>query len=251
MVAVPGPHVDDLLTMSWRDALFAHWRVDRDPLEALLPAGLAPATHDGAAWAGVVCFEMADLRPRGSPVGLGFGEVNLRTYVEGADGGRGVYFLSLDADDELGVGVARAAYDLPYYRARIDVSRDGDAVTVRSRRVHAGEPPASLDVTYRPTDGSAAPASSGTLAAFLVENYRFYLPDDRLGRIAHEPWRLRDAAVDLRGESLFAAAGLPRPDDDPVVHYSPGSSVTAGGVERVTPAAGPDGGSAATDGGRR
>jgi len=240
--------VDDLLTMSWRDALFAHWRVDRERLDARLPDGLAPATHDGAAWVGIVCFEMADLRPRGSPVGLGFGEVNLRTYVEGRDGGHGVHFLSLDADDELGVGVARAAYDLPYYRARVDVSRDGDEVTVRSRRVHGGEPPACLDVTYRPTGGPAAPAEPGSLAAFLVENYRFYLPGDRVGRIAHEPWRLRDAAVDLRGESLFAAAGLARPDDDPVVGYSPGSSVTAGGVERVT-AAGD--GAVATDGGRR
>jgi uncharacterized protein YqjF (DUF2071 family) len=242
--------VDDLLTMSWRDALFAHWRVDRDRLAARLPAGLAPATHDGAAWVGIVCFEMADLRPRGSPVGLGFGEVNLRTYVEGGDGGRGVYFLSLDADDELGVGVARAAYDLPYYRARIGVSRDDEAVTVRSSRVHAGEPPASLDVTYRPTGGPAEPASPGSLAAFLVENYRFYLPGDRVGRIAHDPWRLRGAAVDLRGESLFAAAGLSRPDEDPVVHYSPGSSVTAGGVERVASAV-PGDGSAVTDGGQR
>jgi uncharacterized protein YqjF (DUF2071 family) len=229
--------VDDLLTMSWRDALFAHWRVDPATLDGLLPAGLDPATRDDAAWVGVVVFEMADIRPRGSPVGLGFGEVNLRTYVDGPDGGRGVYFLSLDADDEVGVGVARAAYDLPYYRARVDLSRDGGAVTVRSRRVHAGAPPAGLDVTYRPTGGEATPADPGSLGAFLTEHYRFYLPGDRVGRIAHDPWRLTDAALDLRGESLFAAAGLERPAHDPVVHHSPGSEVTAGRVETLDTAA--------------
>jgi hypothetical protein len=219
--------------MSWRDALFAHWQVAPREVAALLPPGLDPATRDGTAWVGVVTFEMADIRPRGSPVGLGFGEVNLRTYVEGPDGGRGVYFLSLDADDELGVGVARAAYDLPYYRARVDLSRDGEAVTVRSSRVHGGAAPAALDVTYRPTGGEATPADPGSLGAFLTEHYRFYLPDDRVGGIAHDPWRLTDAAVALRRESLFAAAGLERPGVDPVVHYSPGSEVTAGRVERV------------------
>ena len=226
--------------MSWRDALFAHWPVGPDAVDAVLPAELTPATRAGEAWIGVVAFEMADIRPRGSPVGRGFGEVNLRTYVEGPDGGHGVYFLSLDADDEAGVAVARSAYDLPYYRARIDVSRDGDAVTVRSHRVHGGAQPANLDVTYQPTGGAAAPADPGSLAASLVEHYVFYLPGGRLGRIAHDPWRLRDAAVDLRRESLFAAAGLDRPDRDPVVHYSPGAEVRAGGVERTGATPGDD-----------
>ncbi|MFB6168062.1 MAG: YqjF family protein [Haloferacaceae archaeon] len=247
--------------MSWRDALFAHWRVAPRAVAELLPPGLDPATRDGAAWVGVVTFEMADIRPRGSPVGLGFGEVNLRTYVEGPDGGRGVYFLSLDADDEVGVGVARAAYDLPYYRARIDVSRDGETVTVRSSRVHGGAAPATLDVSYRPAGGEATPADPGSLGGFLTERYRFYLPGDRAGAIAHDPWRLTDATIDLRRESLFAAAGLERPETDPVLHYSPGSEVTAGGVDRIE-ASGDDAGDdlrvtvdpdreRATDGGQR
>ena len=233
MPAEPVTSVNDLLTMTWRDALFAHWRVDPGALECVLPPGLDPTTRDGAAYVGVVVFEMADIRPRGSPVGLGFGEVNLRTYVEGPDGGRGVYFLSLDADDEVGVGVARAAYELPYYRARIDLSRDGEAVTVHSQRVHGGAPPAALDLTYRPAGGTPAPADPGSLAAALVEHYRFYLPAGRVGRIAHEPWALQPGALDLRRESLFAAAGLDRPDTEPLVHYSPGAEVTANRVERV------------------
>ncbi|MEF8818322.1 MAG: DUF2071 domain-containing protein [Haloferacaceae archaeon] len=233
MSADPSALVRDLLTMSWRDALFAHWRVERGGLAERLPPGLEPATRDGAVWVGIVVFEMADIRPRGSPVGRGFGEVNLRTYVEGSDGGSGVYFLSLDADDEVGVGVARAAYDLPYYRARVDLSRDGDRVTVQSSRVHGGAPAAALDATYRPTGGEATPADPGSLGAFLTEHYRFYLPDDRVGQIAHDPWELTGAELDLRRESLFAAAGLERPETDPVLHYSPGSEVTAGGVERV------------------
>jgi hypothetical protein len=39
--------------------------------------------------------------------------------------------------------------------------------------------------------------------------------------------------MDVRSNTLFAAAGLDRPPGDPLVHYSSGAAVTAGPVGPV------------------
>ena len=223
-----------LLGMTWRDVLFAHWPLDTETVARRLPASLAPATHDGRAWVGIVAFEMDGIGPRGLPVRRRFGEVNLRTYVTGPGGDRGVRFLSLDAADRAAVTVARATYDLPYYAAEIGIERADGAVAVRSRRVHGGAPSAALDATWRPTGPGSTP-EAGTRAGFLTRHGLFYTGDDRLrrGEIDHPPWTIRPAAFSLRRESLFAAAGLDRPATDPVVHVSPGTEVTAGAPSPV------------------
>jgi uncharacterized protein YqjF (DUF2071 family) len=225
----------DLLEMRWRDALFAHWRVDPAVVAARLPEGLDVATYDGEAWLGVVGFEMTDIRPRGAPVGLSFPELNLRTYVRGpGDDDHAVYFFSLDADDPLGVLVARGLFRLPYYRAEIRLTRDADgAVTLRSRRT-SDAPAARFDGTYRPTGEQFVP-QEGTLEAFLTENYRFYTGTGTLyyGDISHPPWPLMDATLDIESNTLFAANGFEAPAGDPLVHYSPGVRVTADRIRRT------------------
>jgi hypothetical protein len=48
----------------------------------------------------------------------------------------------------------------------------------------------------------------------------------RLGRmlvevpVEHEPWPLRDASLEALDESLIAAAGLPPPSVQPLVHFA-------------------------------
>jgi hypothetical protein len=219
--------------MRWRDALFAHWAVDPAVVERQLPDGLSVATHRGDAYLGVVPFEMTSIRPRGSPVGVSFPELNLRTYVE-RDGERGVHFFSLDADDRLGVALARRLFELPYYRAEMRVERRGDAVRLTSRRTHSDAPPARFDATYRPT-GPAERPEPGSLAAFLTENYQFFADGDRLycGRIHHDPWSLQPATVEIEANSLFEAAGFDRPTGAPIVHYAAGADVTAGPIRPV------------------
>jgi len=231
------------LEMTWRDGLFAHWPVDPAVVAAALPDGLSVATHDGDAYLGVVPFVMDDIRPRGVPTGLSFPELNLRTYVEGPNG-PGVYFHSLDADDRLGVAVARGLFRLPYYRAETDVRRggadatDGDDRSVRfaSRRVHRGVPHARFDATYSPA-GEAFTPEPGSLPAFLLENYRFYTAGSGgrlyVGEIDHEPWTLRPATADVRANTLFAANGFDRPDGDPILHYAEPIDVTADRIRRV------------------
>ena len=217
--------------MRWDDVVFAHWRVPPATVSAQLPDEVDVATYDGDAWLGVVGFVMSEIRPRGVPVGRSFPELNLRTYVTGPDGGRGVYFFSLDAADRLGVSVARGAFRLPYYRAEMRHTRDDGTMTLRSRRTHADAPPARFDASYRQT-GSAGPPDPGSLEAFLTENYRFYTQGGRLyaGDIDHEPWPLAPATATIRSNTLFSAGGFDAPTSEPVVHYSPGIDVTAGGL---------------------
>ena len=225
----------DLLRMRWDDVVFAHWPVDPETVAATLPAELDVATHAGNAWLGVVGFVMSEIRPRGAPLARSFPELNLRTYVTGPGSeGRGVYFFSLDAADRLGVSIARRAFRLPYFRAEMRHTRDDGAMTLRSRRTHADAPAARFDASYRPTGDEFTP-EPGTLEAFLTENYRFYTRGARVyaGDIAHDPWRLAEATATVRSNTLWSANGFESPGSDPLVHYSPGIDVTAGGLDVV------------------
>jgi uncharacterized protein YqjF (DUF2071 family) len=224
-----------LISMRWDDVLFAHWPVDPDVVAPTLPDGLDVDTHDGDAYLGVVGFRMRSIRPRGVPVGLSFPELNLRTYVQSASG-PGVYFYNLDAADPIGVTLARRLFQLPYYRAEMQVEDRTDGIRFRSRRTHRGVSGARFDATYRAT-GSAEPVAPDSLDAFLTERYRFYTESDggRLyrGEIEHPPWELSDATLTVRENTLFEANGFERPEGDPRVRYSPGSDVTAGLIQRV------------------
>ncbi|MFC7175574.1 YqjF family protein [Halosegnis marinus] len=223
-----------VLSMVWRDALFAHWPVEPSLVAERLPDRLSVDTHDGEAYLGVVPFVMEDISPRGVPFGLSFGEINLRTYVRGPDGTPGIYFFNLDADDRLGVFVAWSLFELPYYRAEITVERGDREVRFRSRRVGDAEP-AAFDATYSPV-GERFEAEPGSLPHFLTERYRFYTEGrDRLyyGDIDHEPWALSEARAEIRENDLFRVNGFAEPDGDPLLHYAPRLDVTAGRVHRV------------------
>jgi uncharacterized protein YqjF (DUF2071 family) len=235
----------DLLSMTWEDLLFAHWQVDPAVVEERLPEGLTVATYEGDAYLGVVPFVMSSIGPRFAPLDISFGELNLRTYVretgddssgDGTDRGegpRGVYFFNLDADDRLGVAIARSAFRLPYYRAEMTVDAAGDRVAFRSQRPDGS---AAFAAAYGPDGDSFAP-EAGSLEAFLVENYRFYTADDRggiwYGDIDHEPWELAPATADFVGNELFAVNGFDHPDGEPVLHYAPRIAVTAGAPRRA------------------
>jgi uncharacterized protein YqjF (DUF2071 family) len=220
----------DLLSMRWEDLLFAHWDVDPEVVARRLPDGFEVDTYDGSAWLGVVPFVMRDIRPRFAPFGLDFAELNLRTYVR-VDGVPGVYFFSLDADDALGVGVARLAYELPYYRAETEVEKSDGEVSFRSSRTHTGAPSAEFEATYSGVGDEFVPEKD-SLAEFLTERYAFFVPlcEERMtvrGEISHPPWKLREASAEIETNTLFEANGFEEPDGDPHLLYSEGSDVTA------------------------
>ncbi len=217
------------LEMGWRHLLFENWPVDPDVMDAHLPPGLAPDTHDGSAWLSAVPFTNVAVRPKGLPASLGvrLPELNLRTYIT-RDGVPSVYFFSLDAQGIASVVGARLFHHLPYFYARIGIDWDDDRVRFRSRRLHPGARPAHYAGTYRPA-GEPFAAPDDDLAAFLVERYRFYTQAQdgsvRYTDVDHDPWTLYPATADVETNTLLTAQGFAEPDADPVYFYSPGVDV--------------------------
>ena len=194
-----------VLSMQWRDLLFAHWPVSAAALRATLPAGLELDLHDGQAWVGVVPFRMTSV---GVP-GNSFAELNVRTYVV-RDGRPGVWFYSLDAASPLAVRLARRFFHLNYCDAAMSVSRAGDAIQYSSRRTHRGMAPAELDVRYAPV-GAPAVAIPGSLDYWLMERYCLYAAHGgRIyrGGIRHSPWPLQPAEAEWRTVEMTRGLGF-------------------------------------------
>ncbi len=207
---------------SWQQQLFMHWQVPASVLRPLVPAQLEIDDFNGATYIGLTPFHLTGLRYRflpPLPVGSDFPEVNLRTYVRFA-GKPGVFFFSLDAASRLAVFAARATYHLPYYFAKMSISRQRENVEYRSRRVSAR---AELVMRYHPI-GQSFTVPPGSLDHFLIERYALYVVSRRgnvlRGDIHHRPWRLRNAIADIERNTIPAAHGFETPARRPLVHYS-------------------------------
>ncbi|RYZ66918.1 MAG: DUF2071 domain-containing protein [Proteobacteria bacterium] len=202
----------------WRHLLFAHWDVPAAEIAPLLPRGLSVDTFEGRAFVGLVPFTMRGVRPIWAPPLPGisnFHEVNVRTYVHREGKDPGVFFLSLDAASSLAVRVARAMWRLPYFRARMTMTHDGDAageaIDYASERLWPDPVPATLRARWR-VGRSLGHAAPGTLEHFLVERYILYTrkPEGPLlaGRVHHAPYEIREASLDRLEDTLVAASGL-------------------------------------------
>ena len=132
----PMPRRPWLMTQSWHDLLFAHWRVDVSEVRRAVPAAFDLDLFDDEAWLGIVPFHMTNVGLRATPTVpwiSAFPELNVRTYVRVADR-PGVYFFSLDAARGLAVAAARALLNLPYYTADMRLERRGDGLDYESAR---------------------------------------------------------------------------------------------------------------------
>jgi uncharacterized protein len=214
----------------WRDLLFVHQLVPAGLLRAALPLGLELDTYEGNAWVTLIPFAVFDSRPIGAPraLGMNFLEVNLRTYVRGPDGERGIYFFSLEASSWLAVAGARFAYALPYFPAKIERRQETDTgrIHYRSERVVAGRG-AGLEATWR-AEGPLAQVTPGSLDHFLIERYILFAARGgqlRRARVRHHPYPVQRAVIGSWRESLSARAGLPGLRTPAAVHFSPGVDV--------------------------
>lgn len=216
----PVPEAPWVMAQVWHDLLFAHWPVSPESLRARVPAELELDTFDGSAWIGIVPFRMSGVRLRGLPAVPGtsaFPELNVRTYVRVGDR-PGVWFFSLDAANALAVAVARAWFDLPYFRARMSCAARGEEIDYASERTHRGAPAAAWRGTYAPT-GPVELAARGTLEHWLTERYCLYArsPAGRIrrGEIHHEPWPLQPARARIAVDTMATAHGIALPDRAP------------------------------------
>lgn len=221
----------------WRELLFLHWEVPADALAKLLPTDLTVDTFEGKAWVGLVPFTMRDVAPRWSPSVPGvsnFHELNVRTYVHHQGKNPGVWFFSLDAAASIAVMVARAGWTLPYYRALMSLEKSCVTNEYTSRRLF-GPGPAKFHAKYEIGE-PVGPAKPGTLDHFFAERYILYTQRKKglfMGRVHHAPYPLRNVKLESWSETMIAAAGLTRPDNEPLATYSGGVDVDVYALEKV------------------
>ena len=221
-----------VMLQEWRNATFAHWPVDPGHVQTLLPRGLVVDTHRGAAWVGLIAFEMAGIRIPGTPpvpyLGT-FPETNVRTYVRDEDGRPGVWFHSLEASRFLPVATARAAYSLPYMWARMSITHSHGYVRYRSERRWPGPRGAGGTITVAPGSPIMDP---DPLDVFLTARWGLYSTGNsgtlRYAPIEHPAWPLHHATIGHLRDSLVSAAGYPPPAGAPHVLWSPGVPVRVG-----------------------
>jgi uncharacterized protein YqjF (DUF2071 family) len=231
----PMPSGPWIMTQSWHDLLFAHWRVDARILRERVPAALPLDLFNGEAWLGIVPFRMTNVAPRGVPAVpfvSAFPELNVRTYVS-VEGKPGVYFFSLDAGNALAVAAARTLFGLPYYSADMQVAEVGGRVHYRSDRTGGV---AAFEASYRPV-GAPQPPLRGTLEHFLTERYCLYTatPDGRVTRVEihHPAWPLQAAEAEIHVNTMADAAGLALPPTPPLLHFARRQDMVAWPMERV------------------
>jgi uncharacterized protein YqjF (DUF2071 family) len=219
---------------TWEDLLFAHWRVDAAAVRKLVPSGLTVDEHDGSAWLGVTPFVLTGFRLRGTlplPVVSTFPEINVRTYVT-AEEKPGIWFFSLDTSSRGAVEAARRLYKLPYFHARIGVTRRGERVEYSSARRDAARP-FVFTGTYGPR-GEPFVSQPRSLEHFLTERYCLYAADSsglQRAEIHHAPWKIRpaEAAIEL---NTMPPDGL-APEGDPLLHLAERQDVVIWPLERV------------------
>jgi uncharacterized protein YqjF (DUF2071 family) len=221
----PLPTGQPAMTMTWRNLLFAHWPLPPDALRSKIPPSLELETFDGAAWIGIVPFEMRNVGPYRiprTPWRSAFPELNVRTYVRAGDHS-GVFFFSLDAANPVAVRLARRWFYLPYFNARMSVLTDGEWIDYRSERRHRGFPGGEFLGRYRPS-GEVRRSTSGTLDHWLTERYCLYSVDRagraRRGDINHAPWPLQPAIAEIGLNSVVDAHGIVLPDLPPLLHFA-------------------------------
>jgi uncharacterized protein len=207
---------------TWRNLLFAHWRVPEERLRRVMPPQLPLHLYDdGSTWLSVTPFVVTGLRLRGTPPlpwVSHFPELNVRTYVE-LDGKPGIYFFSLDAGRRAAVIAARRTYRLPYFHSRMRSARAGDRIEYSSERIDSSGPPASFRGSY----GPVGPTVSDDLSRWLAERYCAYTIDKR-GRplrvdIHHPPWPLRQAHADLDAQGMAEQIGIPL-EGEPLLNFA-------------------------------
>lgn len=213
----------------WDQLTFMHWSYEAADVQRLLPDGLRVETFDGRAWVGLVPFRMQVTLPHmpAIPWVSHFPETNVRTYATAPDGTTGVWFLSLDAARLGAVVLGRSSYRIPYFWSKMSTSLVGSVMTYESRRRWPGPRGARCNVAVE----IGAPYADGEASdrdVWLTARWRLYsAPRSGLhfARADHPIWPLHHARLLHLDEELLAAAGLPPPVGDPLVHWSPGVAV--------------------------
>lgn len=227
-----------VLRQRWSELAYFHWPYEPVAVQRLLPAGVRVDTFDGAAWVGLIPFEMRDVQfgrmPPMRRLGT-FVEVNVRTYVTDALGRRAVWFFSLDVPRAAAVVMARSVFGLPYCWAHAEHTVDGDRHRYQTQRRWPADQLAGADIRFRVAARLADSETAG-LDSFLYARWAMVAHRRQqlsYGRVDHPRWPLyRVDGVEI-DQTLIEAAGLPTPEGAPHAHYSPGVDVRIAWYEKL------------------
>lgn len=218
--AWPLPSGPWVMEQGWYDLLFAHWEAPWSQIRGMVPEPLEVDTYNGSPWVSITPFRLT-MRPRGIPA-IGrvwsFAEMNFRTYVRYQDK-PGIFFFSLDAASLLAVSGARVLYRLPYFHARMEISREGSRFKYISRRMGRQE---MFAVEYEPVSETFN-AAPGTLSHWLAERYCLYVADGRRAwraEIHHAPWPLQNARAEIARNTLPEGIGFSLGAHPDLVQYA-------------------------------
>lgn len=216
-----------IMTQTWHNLLFAHWPLPPDAIRPLVPPEIEIDTFDAKAWLGIIPFRLSAVRLRGwpeIPIVARFPEINVRTYV--TQGGKpGVFFLSLDSDNILGIALARPWFRLAYHYSRIRFQASGDRISFRSERpTRHAKPCAAFSATYGPCPEAPFAPQPDTLEHWLTERYCYYAVDHAHNlyrcEIHHAPWQLQRAQAHIEQNTMALSHGIELPPTQPLLYYS-------------------------------
>jgi uncharacterized protein len=233
------------MLQGWHNLTSVHWQYQASAVQSFLPDDFKVDTFGGAAWVGLIPFEMDRVRipfgRRGISAGRfsSFPETNVRTYIVDPQGRRGVWFFSLDITRIAPTLVARGSYGLPYCWSDMTVEElPGRVIRYTSQRRwprQANGGRATTSATSSTTIRIGEPCRPGSPDAARNDflSARWALGSTFLGRsvwaeVDHGAWDLHEAELLECEPSLVAACGLPAPIGDPVALWSPGVEVRIG-----------------------
>ena len=218
-----------IMDQKWRNLLFQHWEYDAAAIQSTLPPGLFVDTFEGKAYIGITPFSMQGVKPKLFPSipGLSnFLELNVRTYVYNKAGVPGVWFYSLNANQQIAVQLASQFFFLPYRYAEMKSITDADGFITYNCTPQGTV--ANVEFVYS-GKGPVFFAKPESLEFFLVERYVLFANRGNsiaLGRIHHAPYELSFPEVKKWDGQLFEIDGLANPKRPPDHFlFSPGVDV--------------------------
>ncbi|CAN5761817.1 DUF2071 domain-containing protein [soil metagenome] len=213
----------------WSCISFLHWGYPRHEIRPLVPPSLDLDLHEERAWISITPFLLEGLRAPFTPPLPWLSrspETNVRTYVRGPDGRRGIFFMSLDIGRLPAVVFARLGYSLPYMWAHVDHRTHAQRIEYTGRR-RLSRPGAD----YRIVVEAGAPYADEELTDldhFLTARFFLFSVNRRLVLSVcaeHPRWPLSRARLVHLDESLLRGAHVPPPAGPPLVPFSPGVGV--------------------------
>ncbi|MEU6665586.1 DUF2071 domain-containing protein [Streptomyces sp. NPDC046727] len=214
------------LRAGWLTQTFVHWASSPEQVQRLLPEGLTVDTCEQWAWVSLTPFVMAGVRLPGVPAALpSFAETDLRTYVRERGGGDGLCFLTPEVSSP--VMLAARAIGAPYHLGHLMLSRRGDAVTYAGARGVAGRRTAWWSV--RTSRSGRAGGTCGWRRGGGPSHGAATCSGRRPSSTS--PGRWRGAPGRPRGDP-HPGGRLPRPAQEPLVHFSDGVHKVRFGVSR-------------------